>query len=148
MIQGIFHININVTDFERSLEFYKMLGFAVVADLGEGGSEALNAGLKIPDGRGKAALLMLGKDPHATRIDLIEWKNPKTEGQAYPHLYHVGMARLALKTKNLQQVYEDLKTKGVEFFSEPQELNFPNQGKASFVCFTDPDGTILELIDF
>ena len=148
MIQGIFHININVTDFERSLEFYQMLGFKVVADLGEGGSQALNAGLRIPDGRGRAALLMLGEDPHATRIDLIEWKNPKTAGQAYPHLYHVGMARLALKTKNLPQVYEDLKARGVEFFSEPQELNFPNQGRASFVCFTDPDGTILELIDF
>ena len=148
MIQGIFHININVTDFERSLEFYQMLGFRVVADLGEGGSQALNAGLRIPDGRGRAALLMLGEDPHATRIDLIEWKNPKTAGQAYPHLYHVGMARLALKTKNLPQVYEDLKARGVEFFSEPQELNFPNQGQASFVCFTDPDGTILELIDF
>lgn len=148
MIQGIFHININVTDFERSLEFYRMLGFRVVADLGEGGSQALNAGLRIPDGRGRAALLMLGEDPHATRIDLIEWKNPKTAGQAYPHLYHVGMARLALKTKNLPQVYEDLKARGVEFFSEPQELNFPNQGRASFVCFTDPDGTILELIDF
>jgi catechol 2,3-dioxygenase-like lactoylglutathione lyase family enzyme len=148
MIQGIFHININVTDFERSLEFYQMLGFRVVADLGEGGSQALNAGLRIPDGRGRAALLMLGEDPHATRIDLIEWKNPKTAGQAYPHLYHVGMARLALKTKNLPQVYEDLKARGVEFFSEPQELNLPNQGRASFVCFTDPDGTILELIDF
>ena len=148
MIQGIFHININVTDFERSLEFYQMLGFRVVADLGEGGSQALNAGLRIPDGRGRAALLMLGEDPHATRIDLIEWKNPKTAGQAYPHLYHVGMARLALKTKNLPQVYEDLRARGVEFFSEPQELSFPNQGRASFVCFTDPDGTILELIDF
>ena len=148
MIQGIFHININVTDFERSLEFYQMLGFRIVADLGEGGSQALNAGLRIPDGRGRAALLMLGEDPHATRIDLIEWKNPKTAGQAYPHLYHVGMARLALKTKNLPQVYADLKARGVEFFSEPQELHFPNQGRASFVCFTDPDGTILELIDF
>ncbi len=148
MIQGIFHININVTNFERSLEFYQMLGFRVVADLGEGGGKSLNTGLRIPDGRGRAALLMLGEDPHATRIDLIEWKNPRTAGQPYPHLYHVGMARLALKTKNLPQVYEDLKARGVEFFSEPQELNFPNQGRASFACFTDPDGTILELIDF
>lgn len=147
MIQGIFHININVTNFERSLAFYQMLGFKVVADLKEGGNPQLDAGLKIPQGRGRAALLMLGDNPHATRIDLIEWKNPKTEGKPYPHLYHTGVARVALKTKNLQQVYEDLKTKGVEFFSEPQELNFA-VGKSRFVCFTDPDGTILELIEF
>ena len=34
MIQSIFHININVTNFERSLAFYQMLGFK------RGGSEA------------------------------------------------------------------------------------------------------------
>jgi len=147
MIQSIFHININVTNFERSLAFYQMLGFKVVADLKEGGNPQLDKGLQMQNGRGRASLLMLGDNPHATRIDLIEWKNPKTEGQPYPNLYHAGAARIALKTKNLPQVYEDLKAKGVEFLSEPQELTFP-VGKASFVCFKDPDGTILELIDF
>jgi len=29
MIQSIFHININVINFERSLAFYQMLGFKV-----------------------------------------------------------------------------------------------------------------------
>jgi catechol 2,3-dioxygenase-like lactoylglutathione lyase family enzyme len=29
MIQSIFHITINVTNFERSLAFYQMLGFKV-----------------------------------------------------------------------------------------------------------------------
>ena len=29
MIRSIFHININVTNFERSLTFYQMLGFKV-----------------------------------------------------------------------------------------------------------------------
>ena len=147
MIQSIFHININVTNFERSLAFYQMLGFKVVADLKEGGNPQLDKGLQMQNGRGRASLLMLGDNSHATRIDLIEWKNPKTEGKPYPNLYHAGAARIALKTKNLPQVYEDLKAKGVEFLSEPQELTFP-VGKASFVSFKDPDGTILELIDF
>jgi len=39
MVKGIYHININVTNFERSLEFYKLLGFKVVRDLGEGGNK-------------------------------------------------------------------------------------------------------------
>ena len=146
MIEGIFHVNVNVTNFERSLEFYKMLGFKVVLDLKEGGNEQLDKGLKILNGRGRAALLMLGDDQRATRIDLIEWKNPKTEGKPYPHLYHAGICRIALRTKNLQQVYEELKAKGVEFFSEPQVLK-TSGGSASFVCFTDPDGTVLELIE-
>ena len=86
MIQSIFHVNINVSDFERSLAFYKMLGFRVVNDLGTGSSPQLDAGLQIPNGQARAALLMLGDNPHATRIDLIEWKQPKTDGTPYPHL--------------------------------------------------------------
>ncbi len=30
MIKSAFHVNINVTDFDRSLAFYKLLGFKVV----------------------------------------------------------------------------------------------------------------------
>ena len=30
MILGIYHVNINVTDIERSTEFYGLLGFRVV----------------------------------------------------------------------------------------------------------------------
>ena len=37
MIKSVFHVNINVTNFERSLAFYKMVGFKVILDLGEGG---------------------------------------------------------------------------------------------------------------
>ncbi|HEY6421347.1 MAG TPA: VOC family protein [Candidatus Binataceae bacterium] len=147
MIKGIFHVNINVTNFERSLAFYQMLGFKVVVDLKEGGSEKMGIGLGMPNSRGRAALLMLGEDRHATRIDLIEWKSPKTEGKPYLHLAHAGIARIALHTKGVQKVYEELKAKGVKFLSEPQRFD-TKAGKSSFVCFHDPDGTVLELIEF
>ena len=38
MVKGIYHINVNVTNFERSLAFYQLLGFQVVRDLGEVGN--------------------------------------------------------------------------------------------------------------
>ena len=151
MVKSIFHININVTNFERSLEFYKLLGFKIVRDLGEGGNKQFERGLKIPHPIGKAALLMLGDDKHATRIDLIEWKSPPTEGKPYPHLYHAGVCRVALWTDNLQEVcdkVEAAKLEGVEFFSEPQVMKNRDGTNSSFVCFTDPDGTVIELIQF
>jgi catechol 2,3-dioxygenase-like lactoylglutathione lyase family enzyme len=151
MVKGIYHININVTNFERSLEFYKMLGFRVVRDLGEGGNKYFERGLKIPHPIGRAALLMLGDEGRATRIDLIEWKSPKTEGKPYPHLYHTGICRIALVTDNLQEVCDQVQaagTEGVEFFSEPQVITDRKGQTSSFVCFTDPDGTVIELIQF
>ena len=57
MIKSIFHININVTNFDRSLEFYKTLGFKVVLNIGEGANPANDKGLGIPNSVGRAALL-------------------------------------------------------------------------------------------
>jgi glyoxylase I family protein len=147
MIRGVFHVNINCSNFERSLEFYKMLGFRVAVDLSEGGSMDLDHGLGLEKGRGRAALLLIGDDPRATRIDLIEWKSPPSKGKPYPKLNHLGIARVALRTRDLRATYEELKSKGVKFISEPVVLHTP-VGDSLFACFYDPDGTILELIEF
>jgi catechol 2,3-dioxygenase-like lactoylglutathione lyase family enzyme len=147
MIEGIFHVNVNVSNFERSLEFYKMLGFRVVLDLKEGGNERLSRGLKLDNCVGRAVLMMAGDEKRATRLDLIEWKNPPAHGRPYGDLAHVGIARIALRTRNLRETYETLKANGVKFFSEPQVFD-TKRGRESFVCFTDPDGTVLELIEF
>ena len=47
-LKSIYHININCTNLERSLEFYKMLGFREVVDFGEGGSAQMGEGLRMP----------------------------------------------------------------------------------------------------
>ncbi len=44
-ITSIYHININCINFERSLAFYKMLGFKEVVDFGEGSGPQMK-GLK------------------------------------------------------------------------------------------------------
>ena len=79
MIKSVFHVNINVKDFDRSLEFYQMVGFKVILDIGEGPNKGNDIGLNIPNSVGRAALLALSDDPRATRIDLIEWKQPVTD---------------------------------------------------------------------
>ena len=146
MILSVFHVNINVTDFERSLAFYQSLGFRVARDLGEGGSRAMGIGLGMPGARGRAALLILGDDQRATRIDLIEWKSPPTEGAPYHHLHHTGIARVALRTRDLLGEYARLRSEGVEFLSAPVETRLGTGER--FVCMKDPDGTIIELIEF
>ncbi len=147
MIKSIFHININVKNFERSLEFYKMVGFKVILDIGEGPNKGNDVGLNIPNSRARAALLALSDDPRATRIDLIEWKEPQTAGAPYPHLYHAGAARIALFAKNIDEEFARLKAQGVEMVSEPVTIRFGNKAGAKFFCFKDPDGTFLELIE-
>ena len=147
MITSIFHININCTNFERSLDFYQKLGFKIVRDLGETALRKVNPGLRLPvDARLRAVLMVLGDNPRSTRLDLIEWKDPKTIGPANANLLHAGMARIALRTKTLIADYEDLKAKGVEFWTEPIMIDLTNGKQEGFVCCQDPDGTVIELI--
>ena len=44
MIKSVFHVNINVTDFDRSLSFYEMLSFKVILNLGEGSNPGNDVG--------------------------------------------------------------------------------------------------------
>ena len=122
-----------------------MLGFAAVLDLGEGGSEEMGRGLGMAGAKGRAAIMML--DPsnrRGCRVDLIEWTSPKTKGSPPPDLFHVGMARLCLHCTDLDGHVEQLKAAGVELVSDPVEM----MKGTRFVCFKDPDGTFIELIEF
>ena len=139
----IYHVNVNCTDLERSLSFYKMLGFEEVYDI----PACDMPGLGLEPGRGRAKLLRLGSDPRASLLDLIEWKNPPTTGVPYPHLAHAGIARLCLRVKNLDEMVEYLTAQGIEFLSAPVMPGLAG-GKQKFVCFHDPDGSVLELMEF
>ena len=68
-------------------------------DLGDGLNHGNDVGLNIANSKARAALLSLSDDPRATRIDLIEWKQPPTVGESCPELYHTGFGRIALFTK-------------------------------------------------
>ncbi len=147
MITSIFHINVNCTDFERSLDFYQKLGFKVARDIGETALRKVNPGLRLPvDATLRAVLMVLGDNLRSTRLDLIEWKNPKTIGPANSNLLQAGMARIALRTKTLLADYEDLKAKGIEFWTEPIMIDLPGGKQEGFVCCQDPDGMVIELI--
>ncbi|BAQ61735.1 hypothetical protein GM3708_2141 [Geminocystis sp. NIES-3708] len=91
----------------------------------------------------KGVHLRIGDNTSATRIDLLEFKNPPPTGKPYPHLYHTGIARMCLKTTDIEKDYQDLKAKGIEFISEPKLLPGTT---VKIVCFKDPDGTFLELL--
>jgi len=144
-----FHININCTDFERTLEFYEWLGFTMVTDLGEGGNRAIQQGLGMAERPvGRAALLQAGDDSRSLRIDLIEWKVPRVEGATPPNLWTVGMSRLAVLCDNLLELYDQALEREVPVVSEPVLVQNRNETTDGWFCIEDPDGTIIELIQF
>lgn len=152
----MFHINVNCSDFDRSLAFYRLIGFRQVVDFeasADGprrtfGEKGLGPVLGLPDDcDGRAALLALGDDPRATRLDLIEWRRPDSAPAGRRDLAQLGFARLCLKVKNCQALYDALTAAGHRPYSPPTLIELAGSYEYVFCC-EDPDGAVIEFMQF
>jgi catechol 2,3-dioxygenase-like lactoylglutathione lyase family enzyme len=148
-ISGMIHVNINCSNYDRSRAFYEVLGFKEVWRVPETNTPEVAAAVGMPPFRVKGAILQLqGPDVRSRMsIDLLEWLDPKGDAPPYPHLYHYGIARIALATTDLDGDMARLRSVDAEFLSEPASMPPSSGSSARFVCFKDPDGTILELVE-
>jgi catechol 2,3-dioxygenase-like lactoylglutathione lyase family enzyme len=150
----IFHINVNCGDFNRSLAFYTLIGFREYLDFGaiDDGRSFGDIGLgplfRMPDAiDGRAAFLALSDDKWATRLDLIEWKQPKSQSAGKRTLAHLGVARICLKVRDCAALHAELKAAGHDVYSEPGLIQMGGSRQYVFCC-EDPDGVVIEFMQF
>ena len=147
-LNRLYHININVTDLERSIAFYESLGFHVTArfkmegELGERNASAFG----VPFNPIEAAFLKLGDGPKSMLIDLCQHLDPPTEGTPVQSLHHAGFVRLAFHVDNIEEVYEELLRMGVKMLGPLEFMTPPGGSRSGVFAFYDPDGTILEVL--
>jgi catechol 2,3-dioxygenase-like lactoylglutathione lyase family enzyme len=147
---GLTHININCSDYERSKAFYELLGFREFWQVPETNRAEIAAAVGMAPYRVRGALLKLETDESGgvpLTIDLLQWIDPHDDAAPYPHLYHRGIARIALTSSDLDADVARLKSAGVEFISDPVQLDPGSPISPRFVCFKDPDGTVLEFVE-
>ena len=145
------HVNINVSNLERSIAFYELLGFesyrpgipylgltseAGAAEMPETCAHALGLAAAT---RARACIMQLGRG--FPKLDLTEFAGqtpakPATNAD-------IGLVRLCLAAKNLREDFLRLSAQGVAFISEPQLCQ---DGMADIAICMDPDGTLIELI--
>ncbi len=142
-LRSIFHFTVNASSFERSLDFYTTLGFRVLRDNRDvvwPDYVATQFGMERAQGRG--ALLAIDEGELHTRLDLIEWLEPRWKG------YEGEVPRIiALRTRNLHAAYEELRARGIEFITPPRGPD-ADTGIEGVVCCRDPDGLVVELIEY
>jgi catechol 2,3-dioxygenase-like lactoylglutathione lyase family enzyme len=147
--QSIFHFTVNATDFERSLAFYRTLGFRLLRDNRDvvwPAEVAENFGLRAAQGRG--ALLAIGPEEHHTRLDLIEWLEPRWQVPQADRPIEERVPRIiALRTKNVRAAWRELSERGIRFLRPPRDPD-PATGIEAVVCCRDPDGNVIELIEY
>jgi glyoxylase I family protein len=148
--RSLFHLNINCSDLERSIAFYEAVGFKQVFrfDTDED-ADASYAGMGVTgrvQHRGPC-VMFLGDDPYQTRLDLMQWVTPSSAGPPRLKATDVGVPRIALWTKNVDALYEDLSSRGFEFTAPPAGP-FTDRAIERVLYTHDPDGLIVEFIEF
>ena len=147
-LNGFVHANVNCPDFEVSRRFYERLGFQVVWDVPADGAPAVAAAVGLPLYKVRGAVMALHGDVRSTMIDLLEWQDPRDEAAPYTSLNHLGIARLAFATRDLAGDLAELAELGATMVGPPVTIAGPTGAGVSFACFYDPDGTVLELVQY
>lgn len=146
-VRALLHVNINVSDIDRSIRFYEALGFEVLGRNDAEWSPETGEVLGVPGAQGRACIMSLKGDiTRTTKIDLLEWKHPLSPSRPRPAANDPGAPRIALRVRNVEAAYRDLSSAGVEFVSKPAGAA-PALGIANVVCCRDPDGFLVEFVE-
>ncbi len=141
------HVTINASDFERSRAWYQMLGYKVTKKLASTDSievaNAMGFGEKYEiDGA------ILTSEIDGSMVELVQWITPYNPEPPYDiPANHLGIARIAFETSDIEADVAALKAQGVEFLSEITPCCQGPDSSGSIVAFLDPDGAIIELAE-
>lgn len=143
---GVAHVNVNVSDFERSRAFYRLLG--LTSSLGPAYINTPEVAALLGASQPvevEGELIQLPSD--GSVIELVQWKSPFDPEAAYPPpINHLGINRMAYLTLDLAGDVARLKAQGVEFLSEIAPCCSGPTSTTGIVAFRDPDGTFIELL--
>jgi catechol 2,3-dioxygenase-like lactoylglutathione lyase family enzyme len=135
------HIGICVSDWQRSLCFYRdRLGFRQLFEL-ELAGEPSSTLLRIDDVEFRAIYL----ERDGVRIELLHFTRPGHTSAPTPRpVNQLGLTHLSLQVRDLDAFSEELAAAGVELL-EATRIDVASAGaKAMFIA--DPDGTLIELV--
>ena len=138
MIQGFDHTALSVSDFERSLTFYRdVLGLKVIRIIECPPERGLGDVVGLPGCSARIAHLEVG----SSMFEIFEYLDPRGEKipegrtQADHGYTHIGFI-----STDIQADYQHLQAHGIECFSEPIEFR---PGVWIFY-FYGPDGEVCE----
>lgn len=148
MLKNIAHVGLTVSNIEESIKFYKeILGLKYDGQMVMEG-EATERLFALENCRVKVAYLNGSDEVMAPPVELIEFVSEKAK-VIENKLNQTSISELCFYVENIDETYETLKSKGVEFLSEPQYFDLTSQGfgKSKAVYLKDPDGIVLELME-
>lgn len=146
-LQRIGAVVINVSDYQRSLAWYRMLGFEWTADLASTESTAVAAAMGF-DAPFTIRGAVLTHVADGSQIELVEWLAPFDPTPPYPiPINHIGIHRMAFTSGDIEADTAALVAEGVPMISPITPCCSGPDASGGIVAFYDPDGTIMELAE-
>ena len=145
-VSEIHHLTVNVSDFERSRAFYRMIGFTRGTELpGSGTAEEARAmGL---DGPYRVRAEMMVHERDGSRIELVEWLEPRDLTPPHaPPINHPGIHRINFGTTDVARDVARLRAQGIRFLSPIAPCCEGDRSRMGIALFADPDGSFMQVM--
>ena len=144
MIQDFQHVCITCRDLDRSIHFYERLGLEVIEPISELDEGAIARAFQTTRGHLKVLHMAPPGAPSKMFIDLVQWLEPASTGEAYPAANHIGINHLAFRVCDIEVTTATLRERGIRFLSdEPVSI-----GPVRTILTTDPDGVFIQLLEW
>jgi catechol 2,3-dioxygenase-like lactoylglutathione lyase family enzyme len=144
MFSKVFHFNLNVCDLDRSISFYRGLGFVLIGEATPEGPE-LGAPLGLKVSKFRAAFMRLAGQADGPILDLLQFLEPPHVGDPYTALNNIGICRIAFRVEDFAGALETLQAQAIPLQGPAVEMVGPGGEKVVTACFRDPDGIALQL---
>ena len=146
------HASITAKDLKKLRAFYeKALGFAVARPERDFSGEWLDKGTGVPRARIRRVHLKLPDDDRCgTLLEIIEYAGKAGES-ATPAADTPGLRHLAFEfgtPEELARIHELVLDNGGGKLGEISEKEIEGLGTVTFVYMTDPEGNIIELLNW
>lgn len=150
MLNNVDHINIVVSDLEKSVDFYtKVLGFKEMRR-GHLEGEWIEKVTGLKNICADVVFISMGSGP---RIELLSYKTPdgkSFEPNSMPNT--IGLRHIAFQVDEMDAAVKRLRDADVKIIggptTVPEHIIAHDSGRKTLCYFLDPDGTLLELAHY
>jgi catechol 2,3-dioxygenase-like lactoylglutathione lyase family enzyme len=144
-VSHVFHLNVNCSDLDRSLAFYRD-GLGLSSTVRTTSPEQPGDAFGLDRVAWDAWILTGDRGYDGVAVDLLEWHTPGPTGAPPPVANHLGFTRLGFATSDIDAAYERLVAAGADCFGPPHDIALEGAPSVRAFVATDPDGTMFELV--
>jgi len=142
-IEGVNHVGFGVSDIEKSLRFYRELGFTELVLEYRGRLAAMATLFPITPPEIRCPMLA---NYYGATLEIIQLQPPAKPTPYRESWGHLGVTEFGIEVSNLEKAYEELQQKGMKFLCTPQTVKV-SSGEWKYACIVEPDRLHVAIVE-